>query len=50
MVSKLLDTRSMFGVNCARCDNELIAPEKSEYLDDAIVRPSLALPEMPYSF
>ena len=26
--------RSSFGTNCVRCDNELIAPERSEYRDE----------------
>ncbi len=26
--------RSSFGANCVRCDNELIAPERSEYRDE----------------
>ena len=35
---KVFDPRSLFGVNCVRCSNELIAPEKSEYLDDRAIR------------
>ena len=26
--------RSSFGTNCVQCDNELIAPERSEYRDE----------------
>jgi hypothetical protein len=29
---------SMFGLSCVRCGNQLIAPEKSEYLDDRLIR------------
>jgi hypothetical protein len=54
MVPKVLDRRSLFGVTCVRCGNDLIAPEKSEHLDDRRIRhlwpSSLALPEMQRSF
>jgi hypothetical protein len=30
--------RSSFGTNCVRCDNELIAPERSEYRDGGQIR------------
>jgi hypothetical protein len=30
--------RSSFGTNCVRCDNELIAPERSEYWDGWQIR------------
>ena len=30
--------RSSFGTNCVRCNNELIAPERSEYRDDGQIR------------
>ena len=30
--------RSSFGTNCVRCDNELIAPERSEYRDEGQIR------------
>jgi hypothetical protein len=30
--------RSTFGMNCAQCDNELIAPEWSEYLNKQQIR------------
>jgi len=35
MVSK---RRSTFGVNCVQCDNELIAPEKSEFWNERDIR------------
>ena len=35
MVSK---RRSTFGLNCAQCDNELIAPEWSEYRNKQHIR------------
>ena len=38
MVPKVLDRRSLFGVTCVRCGNDLIAPEKSEHLDDRRIR------------
>ena len=50
MVPKVLDPRSLFGVTCVRCGNDLIAPEKFEHLDDRRIRHLLALPEMPRSF
>jgi hypothetical protein len=30
--------RSSFGTNCVQCDNELVAPERSEYRDDRQIR------------
>ena len=30
--------RSSFGTNCVQCDNELIAPERSEYRDEGQIR------------
>ena len=30
--------RSSFGTNCVQCDNELIAPERSEYRDERRIR------------
>jgi uncharacterized protein with PIN domain len=30
--------RSSFGARCVRCDNELIAPERSEYRDEGQIR------------
>jgi hypothetical protein len=30
--------RSLFGINCFQCGNELIAPERTEYLDDQVIR------------
>ena len=32
------ERRSTFGINCVRCDNELIAPERSEYRHDSYIR------------
>ncbi len=28
----------MFGIHCVRCNNEIIAPHKSEFLDDKVIR------------
>jgi hypothetical protein len=28
----------MFGIQCVRCNHEIIAPQKSEFLDDRIIR------------
>jgi hypothetical protein len=28
----------MFGIQCVRCDHEIIAPQKSEFLDDKVIR------------
>jgi hypothetical protein len=38
MVPKVLDPQSMFGANCVQCGNDLIAPERSEHLDDSRIR------------
>ena len=38
--------RRMFGVHCARCDHEIIAPHRTEFLDDRSYSSSLAAPEM----
>jgi hypothetical protein len=38
--------RSSFGANCVRCDNELIAPERSEYRNWGADTSFLALLEM----
>jgi hypothetical protein len=32
------DRRSTFRINCVRCNDELIAPEKSEYHDGKFIR------------
>ena len=32
------DPRSLFGMDCIRCGNDLIAPENSEYLDYQLIR------------
>lgn len=29
--------RSSFGIDCVQCDNELIAPERSEYRDERLI-------------
>ena len=34
----LAKRRSSFGANCVQCDNELIAPERSEYRDERQIR------------
>ena len=28
----------MFGIRCVRCDHEIIAPHKTEFLDDEVIR------------
>jgi hypothetical protein len=28
----------MFGIKCGRCDQEIIAPQKTEFLDDKVIR------------
>ena len=28
----------MFGIKCGRCDQEIIAPHKTEFLDDKVIR------------
>ena len=28
----------MYGIRCVRCDHEIIAPHKTEFLDDKIIR------------
>jgi transcription elongation factor Elf1 len=28
----------MFGIQCVRCNHEIIAPHKSEFLDDKVIR------------
>jgi hypothetical protein len=32
------DSRSLFGIGCVECGHELIAPAKTEYLDDQLIR------------
>jgi hypothetical protein len=32
------DPRSLFGIDCVRCGNALIAPIKTEYLDSQLIR------------
>jgi hypothetical protein len=29
---------SLFGIQCVRCDHEIIAPHKAELLDDKVIR------------
>jgi hypothetical protein len=29
---------SLFGIQSVRCDHEIIAPQKSEFLDDKVIR------------
>ncbi len=38
MATMVSDRRSTFGISCVRCDEELIAPEKSEYRDGTRIR------------
>ena len=28
----------MFGIQCVRCDHEIIAPRKAEFVDDQVIR------------
>jgi uncharacterized protein with PIN domain len=42
--------RSSFGTNCVRCDNELIAPERSEYRDGGQIRHFWRCSRCDYSF
>ena len=28
----------MFGIQCVRCNHEIIAPHKTEFLDDEVIR------------
>ena len=37
-MTKASNPRSLFGINCFRCGDELIAPERTEYLDDQVIR------------
>ena len=32
------DPRSLFGIDCVQCGNELIAPENTEYVDHQLIR------------
>jgi hypothetical protein len=38
MATMVSEHRSSFGMNCAQCDSELIAPEWSEYLGKRNIR------------
>ena len=38
MATMVSNRRSTFGINCAECGSELIAPEKSEYSDGGHIR------------
>ncbi len=38
MATMVSDRHSTFGISCVRCDEELIAPEKSEYRAGAHIR------------
>jgi transcriptional regulator NrdR family protein len=38
MAMMVSDRRSTFGISCVRCDEELIAPERSEYRDGTHIR------------
>ena len=38
MTSKASARRSSFGMNCAHCDNELIAPEWTEHRNKRYIR------------
>ena len=37
-VVSLLTMTRMFGIHCVRCDHEIIAPNKTELLDDKLIR------------
>jgi hypothetical protein len=34
----VMKKRRMFGIHCVRCDHEIIAPHKTEFLDDRVIR------------
>jgi hypothetical protein len=36
--SMAFDPSSLFGIDCVQCGNELIAPERTEYLDHQLIR------------
>jgi hypothetical protein len=38
MATMVSNRRSTIGINCVRCKDELIAPEKSEYRDGTHIR------------
>jgi uncharacterized protein with PIN domain len=38
MTTMVSNRRSTFGISCVRCNDELIAPEKSEYRDGTHIR------------
>jgi hypothetical protein len=38
MATMVYNRCSTFGIGCVRCDEVLIAPEKSEYRDDVHIR------------
>ena len=42
--------RSSFGMDCVQCDNELIAPESSEYRDERQVLHFWRCPKCDYCF
>ena len=42
--------RTRFGAQCSRCSEELIAPEKSEFVNDAEVRHAWCCPICGYEF
>ena len=42
--------RSSFGANCVQCDDELIAPERSEYRDERQIRHLWHCPKCDCSF
>jgi hypothetical protein len=35
---KKLPSMFMFGIQCVRCDHEIIAPRKAEFVDDQVIR------------
>ncbi len=50
MATMVSDRRSTFGINCVRCKDELIAPEKSEYCDGTHIRHLWLCPKCETSF
>ena len=42
--------RFSFGIKCVRCKDDLIAPEKSEFVNEAEVRHAWGCPSCGYEF
>ena len=50
MAMMVSERRPTFGINCVRCDNELIAPERSEYRHDSDIRHLWHCPKCDFYF